>query len=248
MRIIGVFLYLFLKRYYCINAENRKSQMELFNRVFLTICHGQTITDTTVGIKRWWYYPSLNQWISYLSIKSAAIIRADSVDHFLDKMHHSTTICSNSLKENLIFNFRFNKTKDIHKYNKLSTNRKNSDDSNGKSSPQKQDLFCVYCHNKGHLREDCLKLKKKEQHKKSTSSRTLPIVAAVEKQSEDTTLVVAVNNDNNKKIITDSMILKVIKINNISCNLVALLDTGSPNFLYLPSKFQRIFCSFVNCS
>ncbi|KMQ88009.1 hypothetical protein RF55_12579 [Lasius niger] len=45
-------------------------------------------------------YLSING-ISHLSIKSAAAtIRADSVDHFLDEMHHLTTICSDSLKKN----------------------------------------------------------------------------------------------------------------------------------------------------
>lgn len=181
--------------------------------------------------------------ISHLSIKSAAVtIRADSVDHFLNEMHHLSTICSDSLKKNQASGSRFEKTKDNHKYNKLSTGPKSSDDSNGKNSPQKQDLFCIYCRNKGHHREDCLKLKKKEQHQKSTSSKTSPAVAAVEEQPEDITPVVAlVDNDCGKKIVTDSMILKVVKINNINCDLVTLLDTGSPVSFICPASFNEFF-------
>ncbi|KMQ87776.1 hypothetical protein RF55_12857 [Lasius niger] len=181
--------------------------------------------------------------ISHLSIKSAAaIIHADSVDQFLDEMHHITTICDSSLKKNQSSGSKFEKSKNNLKFNKEPPSSKNLNDSNEKDNSQKQELFCVYCRNRGHLRDDCLKLKKKEQFQKSGSAKPQPSIAAVIEEPTETTPVIAlIDEDNSNRITVDNMLLKVVQINNTVCDLVALLDSGSPVSFIGPSVFNKFF-------
>lgn len=95
--------------------------------------------------------------INNLALKSAAAtIHADSIDHFLDEMHHITAVCTDSLRKNIPAVSKYEKPKGISSsFNKP----KVGNEDNSKGSSQEQDSFCVYCRNKGHLREDCFKLR-----------------------------------------------------------------------------------------
>lgn len=208
---------------------------------------GQTFTNSTPEVGRRRHHPLLIDGISHLSIKSAAAtIHADSVDQFLDEMHHITTICDSSLKKNQSSGSKFEKSKNNLKFNKELSNSKNPNGSNGKNNSQKQELFCVYCRSRGHLRDNCLKLKK-EQFQKAGSSKPQPTIAAVVEEpakttpvAETTPMIALVDEDSNTKITTN-MLVKVVEINNTVCDLVALLDSGSPVSFICPSSFNKFF-------
>lgn len=194
--------------------------------------------------------------IPILAIKSvAASLRTDSIDDFLDEMHRITITCDDSLRKSLTPSVKLEKARD----NTFKANKpKDQSDLNIKNSPLKQDIFCVYCRNKGHLREDCLKLKNKEQRQESVSLPAAPLVAAVSDQPmevtslvaavseqlmEMTSMVTRVDNVNGRQIIANKNILKIIKLNNVNCDLIALPDNGSPISFICPATFNRFFKS-----
>jgi len=109
--------------------------------------------------------------ITHLSIKSAAAtLHADSVDHFLDEMHHIYTICDGALKKKQMFNSNFEKNKDNFKFKKSASNSKFLENAKDNEKAQKQ-YSSVCCRSKDHLRED-LKLKKKEHLQKAVTVNT----------------------------------------------------------------------------
>jgi len=180
--------------------------------------------------------------ISILAIKSvAASIRADSVDYFLDEMLHITSTCQDSLRKNSAYGVRLERTKDnTPKFIKP----KDQGDSNTKSGQLNQDSFCIYCRNRSYLREDCIKLKRKEQRQESIPLPAAQLVAAVSDHSTDTASVVAkVEEVDGRKIITNENILKIVKLNNINCNLIAFPDNGSPTSFICPATFNNFFKS-----
>lgn len=85
-------------------------------------------------------------------------------------------------------------------------------------------------------------LKKKENIQKSVVANPSPSVAAVEElQTEPSSLVALVDTKADRKIFIDDMIVKVVKINDIHCNLIALLDSGSPISFINLACFKRFF-------
>jgi len=151
--------------------------------------------------------------INSLSIKSvAATIRADSIDHFLEEMHHLTAVCDSTLRKNSTTVSKTDKRNNFTKNAKP----KDNDDSTSKNGQHKPDIYCVYCRNKGHLRDDCLKLKRKEQQKPTTTIAA-PVVAAVEEPPNSLSPMVAVALSDNGKIVAQDTVLKVVKLNVTTC-------------------------------
>ncbi|XP_071628367.1 uncharacterized protein [Temnothorax longispinosus] len=143
--------------------------------------------------------------ITNFSMKSAAAtIHTDSVDYFLEEMHHLTSVCG------VPKSAKFDKLKEP---SVKPVKPKDIGDAEGSSNSQKQEIFCVYCRNKGHLREDCIKLKKKEQAKISTSPTTPP-VAAVATGIARVTSTESLSDNNGMTIVTDETVINVVQINN----------------------------------
>ncbi|KMQ88830.1 hypothetical protein RF55_11616 [Lasius niger] len=113
-----------------------------------------------------------------------------------------------------------------------------------KNTSQSKDLFCVYCRAKGHLRDDCYKLKKKEKVTTSQPVSKVPSTVAAVEQKDTTSpdssssLVATVAEEDPRRIEINDSKLKVVFINNSLCNMWALLDTGSPISLIRPSIYK----------
>ncbi|KYN28482.1 hypothetical protein ALC57_02094 [Trachymyrmex cornetzi] len=170
----------------------------------------------------------------------ASLIQAENLDQFLDRMYSLTLAYGDSSNKSPPF---VNKSTD-------KTKLKNEIVESGKDSlttePAK-DVFCVYCRSKGHTRDDCFRLKKKEQYKSSpVSSSQLASIATVQEvappstqsspplsptkfsrssQSSESSLVACIDTESTLSI--GDNLIKVTALNNLSCSLDALLDTGS---------------------
>ncbi|XP_029163451.1 uncharacterized protein LOC114934906 [Nylanderia fulva] len=100
---------------------------------------------------------------------------------------------------------------------------------------------CNYCKKEGHWKSDCPLLKKKERTVATASSSS----PAPEKTSSSTQPTAAAVEDNNRdKFYLSGPLIIIDKINNIDCNLSALMDTGSPVSFVSLSNFQKFF----NCT
>lgn len=83
---------------------------------------------------------------------AAAIIRADSLDIFLDEMHKVTLSFGSSMKKDYSSHSKSEKVRD---------GSATKTDHSSKSQKDVKDNYCVYCRARGHNRANCFKLKKK---------------------------------------------------------------------------------------
>lgn len=147
---------------------------------------------------------------------TATALRVDSVDQFLEEMHPITIPYGEQYKK-------------VPSPSRNSEKGKPFEKSSNKAGQHQakitKDIFCVYCRTKGHVRDDCYKLKRKEQQQTTSHSPAATVSAVDDKASEETT-VALVNED--KAIKTGKIILTLSKINGVACKLSALIDTGSP--------------------
>jgi len=185
--------------------------------------------------------------ISNLSIRAAALaLELNSLDSFLERMHHLTTSCEEPLRK-FSANPRFSGNL---KDNGSKTNKLKDPVASAENPVQLlKDLHCVYCHGKDHIRTDYPKLKKKDQSFKSSLLQPVAAVSMNEENSsqesvhtESSQIVALVNDSQIRKIISDDSVLKITEFNNIPCNLSALVDTGSPISFICPSIFKE-FCN-----
>lgn len=113
---------------------------------------------------------------------------------------------------------------------------------------------------KGHLKNDCYKLKKKDQSsvasssilsaKKSThdvkeASSSVGCVFNQDVQEASPSLGCVINGTSEKLEISNA-IVEIIRINNLGCSLNALVDTGSPvSFIFCPT-LKKFFGQHYN--
>jgi len=186
--------------------------------------------------------------IGNMSIRTSAL-EATSINQFLRRMHKITMVCSDSGKQQSPFNKQ--KKNKIKGANDLSTK-------GGDSSKTVKNLHCVYCKAKGNLRADCFKLKRKEQNQ-AVSSPTAAvtavettrsaIVAAVDAVStQPVTTISAVSCVSLKELVmvnTRTQVkVKVTSLNNVPCNLTALIDSGNYFSVYF-SGFIDILITII---
>lgn len=79
--------------------------------------------------------------------------------------------------------------------------------------------------------------------KKSSHSPQSDAVAAVKDSAEDPSSVIACISENCKEIVTDSSVIKIVEINGVAYNSLALIDTGSPISFISASAFKTFFDS-----
>ncbi|KMQ89165.1 hypothetical protein RF55_11228 [Lasius niger] len=96
---------------------------------------------------------------------------------------------------------------------------------------------CNYCKKKGYWKADCQLLKKKE---KTTATATSSPSTSKATTSSNPTAAAVAEIDSDKFHITGPLI-KIDSINNISCNLNALMDTGSPVSFIGLDNFNKMF-------
>lgn len=176
----------------------------------------------------------LNNGIANTGIRATAmLLRLKPINEYLREMEYITAASSSQHKKySPVPKPKFEKSK---MENKTSPNPDHQ-------SKIHKDIYCVYCKTKGHIRDNCLKLKKREQHYKPPQSPTTSQVAVVEKVPDSPSNYIAlITEDKVKEIVTDCPIIKVTEINDFSCKLVALLDTGSPISLISLKAFKKYF-------
>ncbi|XP_011859423.1 PREDICTED: uncharacterized protein LOC105556919 [Vollenhovia emeryi] len=178
--------------------------------------------------------------INIIAIKAiAASIQTDSIDEFLEQMHHITTTCGTSAKKSPVFNPKIDKTKPKQEgSSKTDLHTKNPAES-----------FCVYCRSKGHTRDDCFKLKKKEQSTnpgKPAATKPAPLISTVTEVTEvpsqaETVLTdlqtVALVEGPRKRIAFSSPVVKVTKLNDSSIRLHVLDDQSTSTDMIIGLDF-----------
>jgi len=161
-------------------------------------------------------------------------LRIKKIDLFLREMKSLTSACSSSLK-------KFSPTTRPEKVDPESKKKDmvRSPTSTHRPSSQQtsSNLFCAYCKSRDHTKDSCQKLKKKEQAREIAQTSPPKTVAVVEASSEDSPSTVAYV----KTIIASDSVIKVSAINNITCNALALIDTGSPVSFLSQSTFEKYF-------
>lgn len=183
---------------------------------------------------------SLIEGITHISIQAAVMaLDTQSLDVFLEKMQRMTSTCVTQLKK-FSSSSKINKSKDVP--NKFDKSKDLKESTRG-SSPQKKEIFCAYCHNKGHIKSDCFKLKKKEASGKNQPSSAT--VATVEKSTqeaeEDLSSTVASVSQDHQIIVRDSQVLDVCELNGIPCKLFASVDSGSPISFICKSVYEKFY-------
>ncbi|XP_067212248.1 uncharacterized protein [Linepithema humile] len=142
----------------------------------------------------------------------ATLMGAESTDKFLEQMH------------GLTMSYGDTNRRSPPPYKKFDDNKaKGPVASKEKSTDSSKDIFCVYCRTKGHLRADCFRLKKKEQAKQTSSLSSGAAVAVVEDSPSSSSTVALVNNH---RLEVSDPVLKVVKFNDITCDIKSLLDSA----------------------
>lgn len=206
----------------------------------------------------------INEIDSRLLRELAVALRVHSVDGFLEEMQRITASSGESFKKP---QSSFTKSQNI---------KVPSKDSSATDTNQAKDIFCVNCRSKGHIRNDCFKLKKKEKFQPQQSLSAAPVAAVDQMVSSSSSMVpvsssmvsfssskvsssiatgsqipthsstVAVVTENlERRIEISDSHLKVTTLNNHSCNITALLDTGSPVSFICSSVFEKYCGSSV---
>ncbi|XP_026829817.1 uncharacterized protein LOC113563025 [Ooceraea biroi] len=150
---------------------------------------------------------------------TAAALRVETIDEFLDGMHNITAVTT----ENFKGQFSNQRT--------LNTEEQRSNGGGKVGHLAKHcrtaGTFCVYCRSQGHLRNDCPKLKRKEQQG-CTSQPTAAGAVSTVQAAQDPSNTIALVRESGEIIKINGSPLKIVKFNGSDCNLFALLDTGSP--------------------
>ncbi|KMQ86177.1 hypothetical protein RF55_14922 [Lasius niger] len=193
------------------------------------------------------YY--LIEGIEDMAIKAIAnSLESVSMDTFLDKMRSTTASCSIPHRKQAFANSRPDKVKGS--YNNLDKNPEGVPSSTGTirkpsspHSPKKdlKDMECHYCHALGHVRSSCYKLKKKNADHQSSTELSTAVAMVEEDSTSDTNindLVAFVSRETVEPV--DSIVI-VNSLNDVSCKLTALWDTGSSISLIQSTAYDHFF-------
>lgn len=183
---------------------------------------------------------SLIEGITHISIQAAAFaIDTQSLDVFLERMQRMTSSCASQLK-------KFSTSVKTNKFKDSSFKSNKSEDikeSSGSFSPQKKEVFCAYCRNKGHIKSDCFKLKKKDPSTKgqSLSSTVAAVENSVMETEDNLSSSVASVMQDHQIIVRDTQVLDVDELNGSPCKIFASVDSGSPISFIRRSVFDKFF-------
>ncbi|KMQ87219.1 hypothetical protein RF55_13564, partial [Lasius niger] len=106
---------------------------------------------------------------------AAAVIRATSLDDFLEEMHKVTISFGNLFKKNFVSHSRSDKVHNLPGDFSPKGDKTDKDQKDQKEN-QKED-YCVYCRSRGHNRSNCFKLMKKEKLQQNYSSSSSPVAS-----------------------------------------------------------------------
>ena len=175
---------------------------------------------------------------------SATVIRADTLNQFLREMQLLTANCVDSTKKPSFSSIKADKFKVGGKFSKTGE-IKGTLDKTSQPRNNNQELFCVYCRNRGHVRSDCFKLRKKEQNLKTVTNASSTVAPVKKVVSESTVGMVSYSGDKltDVKEDTNDFRFKITRVNNMYRDLTAMLDSGSPISFIRASIANSIFKS-----
>lgn len=164
---------------------------------------------------------------------TASTISAESVEQFLEKMRRVTAASNDwEAKPQSSDGSRSSRMDSINKYYGKGHLHK---------SDRPKDIVCFYCKVKGHKQPDCPKLLRRklsvEQRKSGTESSSVSAVHS----SEEVDRMTASVREIPAAIRMSTPCLKIVSMNRHSCEIDALMDTGSPVSFVKPSVVQK-FC------
>ncbi|KYN27626.1 hypothetical protein ALC57_02980 [Trachymyrmex cornetzi] len=157
---------------------------------------------------------------------SATVLGAVTISEFLNRMYEITSAFNQGTKKPSPPPKRMEKS-----FSPPSSPGK-------KSSPKfSKEVECNYCKAKGHQKEDCFKLKKKERQTASAAVKSTDTT----KNTKETSIIGCVIEGATEKLEISDTIVKITQLNNSSCSLNALIDTGSPVSFILNSVYEIFF-------
>ncbi|KYM99954.1 hypothetical protein ALC62_09289 [Cyphomyrmex costatus] len=168
--------------------------------------------------------------INSLSLRStAAAIRTNSMDDFLEQMGQIISSCAINVKKS---------PPPVAEKERIKTPVLLTTESSSQSTKSNSAVSCVYCKAIGHVKADCFKLRKKNQSSSSESTSASASVAAPVTQKDNPSQVGCVLDNSVHTSKSSNSIVEISSINGSKCSMFALIDTGSPVSFMLtsPSK------------
>lgn len=164
---------------------------------------------------------------------TASTLTTNSVEEFLEKMRQLTAAAGDMQRKATSGGSKGNKSSD---FTCKTCGKKGhaTKDCRGKDYT----LTCFFCKAEGHRRTECPKLQRKDVAKKEAQPTSE--VSAV-KATEDASQVVASVRELEKKLTISNTFIKIVKLNNKECNILVLIDTGSPVSFIREDIFQEFF-------
>lgn len=163
---------------------------------------------------------------------TAAALRAQTIDEFLEEMNQIADAASDHSRKQSPQQAKTSKAKE--------SGGKAKNGQPEKTKPEKENSVCGFCHRKGHLRVNCYKLKTL-QGEQTKQPNPVEAVAAVAEEAEETPTVAFVQEPKARNLTVNGTSIRIYEINNISCSLSALLDTGSPISFIKSGVFLKYF-------
>lgn len=111
--------------------------------------------------------------------------------------------------------------------NKNNRSKDSNKDPKGQRDGKATESTCNYCKKRGHWKADCQLLKRKEKSLPTASSLATAKEATTSSQPTAAAVAESASTESAKFKIT-SPLIKILRINDNSCTLNALMDTGSP--------------------
>jgi len=167
---------------------------------------------------------------------TALSLRCASVEHFLESMRHITSGISEDHPK---------KVTPVAGEKQQPLECRNCGKKGHNHKTCRSQFVCFYCKVPGHRQYDCPN--KKAAGVVVSSPRPKPTVAAAVSGAEDSasSAEVAAVRDPETTLEIASPLIRISKICNKNCNLIALVDTGSPVSFVKDSVFSR-YCSDVD--
>ncbi|KAL6256750.1 hypothetical protein P5V15_011684 [Pogonomyrmex californicus] len=101
------------------------------------------------------------------------------------------------------------------------------------------DPTCFFCKEKGHRQFDCPTLRNRQGAQGPRRQQTVQVAAAVFKEAAEDS-VALISEDESSRLKLSRPLMQVNSIYNNACELVALMDTGSPvSFINLDIYIKR---------
>lgn len=166
---------------------------------------------------------------------TAAALKVDTIDQFLDEMHNITSV-STYLDKKVAAPEKTAKFKETCK-----TCGKKGHLASACRSQEKAQEFCVYCKTRGHVRADCYKLKRKQEQSQQASVSAPAVVSSVQPEADPESSVAFVQPKDGMTLKLTDSVLNIILLNGVSCDITALLDTGNPISIVKPNVYKLFF-------